>query len=30
MRFKPHEYQRLAISMIEDQPSVGLFLDMGL
>lgn len=30
MRFKPHDYQQRAIGRILDQPSVGLFLDMGL
>lgn len=30
MKFIPHEYQTRAISRILDQPSVGLFLDMGL
>ena len=30
MKFIPHEYQARAISRILTQPSVGLFLDMGL
>ena len=30
MKFKPHEYQRLAIEKIENEDSVGLLLDMGL
>lgn len=30
MKFTPHEYQKRAISMVEELPHVGLFLDMGL
>jgi len=30
MRFNPYEYQRKAIQKIENEKSVGLFLDMGL
>lgn len=30
MRFIPHEYQEIALSMIIESPAVGLLLDMGL
>ena len=30
MKFVPHDYQKRAINMIEQQTHVGLFLDMGL
>ena len=30
MKFKAHEYQKLAIEKILTTPKVGLFLDMGL
>ena len=30
MKFKPHEYQKIAIKKVLDTPKVGLFLDMGL
>ena len=30
MRFVPHEYQRYCIERIVREPSIGLFLDMGL
>lgn len=30
MQFRPHPYQAIAIRKIKEQPSVGLFLDMGL
>jgi len=30
MLFKPHEYQKYAVTHILDNPASGLFLDMGL
>ena len=30
MKFVPHDYQAYAVKRIEDQPSCGLFLEMGL
>jgi len=30
MKFIPHEYQRFAISYIENNPISAIFLDMGL
>ena len=30
MKFIPHDYQRRAIALTVERPSIGLFLDMGL
>lgn len=30
MRFIPHQYQKIAINHVMENPASGLFLDMGL
>nr|DAT25949.1 MAG TPA: hypothetical protein [Caudoviricetes sp.] len=30
LKFIPHDYQRRAIALAVEKPSIGLFLDMGL
>ena len=30
MKFEPHKYQQYAIDRVESDPSIALYLDMGL